>query len=110
MHEDGLIYRGSRLVNWDPALQTSLSDLEVVNKEKNVKLTSIKYKIDGTDQFITVATTRPETLLGDMAIAVHPMIKDTKNILVRMLSCHFVTEKFLLLQMIMWIWNLDQEQ
>ena len=72
LHEDGLIYRGSRLVNWDPALQTSLSDLEVVNKEKNVKLTSIKYKIDGTDQFITVATTRPETLLGDMAIAVHP--------------------------------------
>ena len=79
LHEDGLIYRGSRLVNWDPALQTSLSDLEVVNKEKNVKLTSIKYKIDGTDQFITVATTRPETLLGDMAIAVHPDDKRYKE-------------------------------
>ena len=70
--EDGLIYQGKRLVNWDPVLETSLSDLEVVNKDLTIKIWEIKYQLEDSDQFVTVATTRPETLLGDMALAVNP--------------------------------------
>ena len=72
LFEDGLIYQGKRLVNWDPVLETSLSDLEVVNKDLTIKIWEIKYQLEGSDQFVTVATTRPETLLGDMALAVNP--------------------------------------
>ena len=72
LHADGLIYRGQRLVNWDPVLKTAISDLEVVNEEEDGFLWSIAYPLtDGSDQVI-VATTRPETMLGDSAVMVHP--------------------------------------
>ncbi|MFT4797105.1 MAG: valyl-tRNA synthetase [Candidatus Azotimanducaceae bacterium] len=72
LYEEGLIYRGKRLVNWDPVLTTSISDLEVVAEEENGFLWHFKYPIVDSDQFVTVATTRPETMLGDSAVAVHP--------------------------------------
>ncbi len=72
LYEEGKIYRGPRLVNWDPVLQTAISDLEVVNSEESGSLWSIRYpRSDGTGDVI-VATTRPETLLGDVCVAVHP--------------------------------------
>ena len=80
LFDEGLIYQGKRLVNWDPVLETSLSDLEVINKDLTIKIWEIKYQIEGTDEFITVATTRPETLLGDMALAVNPKDKRFKNL------------------------------
>ena len=72
LFEEGLIYQGKRLVNWDPILETSLSDLEVINKELKIKIWEIRYQLEGANEFVTVATTRPETLLGDMALAVNP--------------------------------------
>jgi valyl-tRNA synthetase len=73
LHKQGLIYKDKRLVNWDPRLQTAVSDLEVENIEVKGKLWHIKYPIEGEEgRFITVATTRPETMLGDVAVAVHP--------------------------------------
>ena len=73
LHKDGLIYRDKRLVNWDPKLLTAISDLEVEQKETVGKMWQLRYPIEGEeDRFITVATTRPETMLGDMAVAVHP--------------------------------------
>ncbi len=72
LHEEGLIYRAQRLINWDPKLQTAVSDLEVENEEKNGTLWHIAYPVKGTDEKLTVATTRPETMLGDTAVAVHP--------------------------------------
>jgi valyl-tRNA synthetase len=72
LHEQGLIYRGQRLVNWDPVLKTAISDLEVVSEEEDGKLWSIAYPLsDGSGQLV-VATTRPETMLGDVAVMVHP--------------------------------------
>jgi valyl-tRNA synthetase len=72
LHEEGLIYRGSRLVNWDPVLKTALSDLEVLSEEETGHLYHLRYPLsDGSGELI-VATTRPETLLGDTAVAVHP--------------------------------------
>lgn len=72
LYEEGLIYRGTRLVNWDPKLGTAVSDLEVVSEEENGFLWHIRYPLVDSDQFMTIATTRPETLLGDTAVAVHP--------------------------------------
>ena len=72
LYRQGLIYRDRRLVNWDPKLQTAISDLEVENLEMKGSLWHIRYPIEGSDAFITVATTRPETMLGDTAVAVHP--------------------------------------
>jgi len=72
LYNQGLIYKDKRLVNWDPRLQTAVSDLEVENIEIKGHLWHIKYPIEDSDQFITVATTRPETMLGDTAVAVHP--------------------------------------
>src|SRR6202012_2813698 len=68
----GLIYKDKRLVNWDPKLHTAISDLEVEQIEVKGNLWHIKYPVEGTDEFIIVATTRPETMLGDTAVAVHP--------------------------------------
>jgi len=68
----GLIYRGNRLVNWDPALGTAVSDLEVNNVERDGHMWSIRYAVVGSDESLVVATTRPETMLGDVAVAVHP--------------------------------------
>ena len=72
LHRDGLIYRDKRLVNWDPKLMTAISDLEVQQVEVKGYLWHFRYPIEGSDRFITVATTRPETMLGDTAVAVHP--------------------------------------
>ncbi len=72
LYEEGLIYRGKRLVNWDPTLQTAVSDLEVIAEEKQGKLWHIRYPLSDGSGHLVVATTRPETLLGDCAVAVHP--------------------------------------
>src|SRR5689334_13671276 len=69
-HEEGLIYRGKRLVNWDPELGTAVSDLEVDSEEEDGRIWEIRYPGEGFS--LTVATTRPETMLGDVAVAVHP--------------------------------------
>lgn len=72
LHDDGLIYRGKRLVNWDPVMKTGLSDLEVLSEEEQGSLWHFRYPLtDGSDS-VVIATTRPETLLGDTAVAVHP--------------------------------------
>jgi valyl-tRNA synthetase len=72
LYKKGYIYRGTRMVNWDPAALTAVSDEEVFMKEATSKLYYVKYKIEGSDETITIATTRPETILGDTAICVHP--------------------------------------
>ena len=72
LYNQGIIYRGKRLVNWDIKLQTALSDLEVENKEIKSKLYFIKYNIDNSSDQLIVATTRPETLFGDTAICINP--------------------------------------
>ena len=72
LYREGLIYRGKRLVNWDPVLQTAVSDLEVVNTEEEGFIWEISYPLEDGSGSLTVATTRPETLLGDTAVAVHP--------------------------------------
>jgi valyl-tRNA synthetase len=72
LHEEGLIYRGKRLVNWDPVLQTAVSDLEVLNTEEDGSLWHLRYPLADGSGHLVVATTRPETMLGDVAVAVHP--------------------------------------
>ncbi len=72
LYEKGKIYRGVRMVNWDPAAKTALSDEEVVFKESHGKLYHLRYRIEDTEQFIIVATTRPETILGDTALCINP--------------------------------------
>ena len=72
LYQEGLIYRGKRLVNWDPVLHTALSDLEVISEEETGHLWHLRYpRVDGGESLV-VATTRPETMLGDVAVAVHP--------------------------------------
>ncbi|MCE5181083.1 MAG: valine--tRNA ligase [Betaproteobacteria bacterium] len=72
LYEQGLIYRGKRLVNWDPVLLTAVSDLEVISEEEDGFMWHIRYPVEDSDESLVVATTRPETMLGDMAVAVHP--------------------------------------
>ena len=72
LYKKKLIYKSKKLVNWDTVLKTAISDLEVDQREVNSKLYYIKYKIENSSEFITIATTRPETLLGDTGIAVNP--------------------------------------
>ena len=93
LHRKGKIYRGYRLVNWDPSLKTAVSDLEVVRQEKDGLLWHIKYPIEGTDDFITVATTRPETMFGDMAIAVNPDDERYKELIGKNIVLPFVGRK-----------------
>jgi valyl-tRNA synthetase len=81
LYEEGLIYRETRLVNWCPACLTVLSDLEVVHEERQGHLWHIKYPVPGTDVFLVVATTRPETMLGDTALAVHPEDERYKHLI-----------------------------
>ena len=80
LYEQGLIYRGPRLVNWSPGLQTAVSDLEVEREEEAGKLYYFKYPVEG-DNHIPVATTRPETILGDTAVAVHPEDERYKHLI-----------------------------
>lgn len=72
LYEKGKLYRGLRMVNWDPEAQTVLSNEEVLHEEETTKLYHVKYQVEGSDEYITIATTRPETIMGDSAIAVHP--------------------------------------
>jgi valyl-tRNA synthetase len=72
LHKKGYIYRGTRMVNWDPAGLTAVSDEEVIHKEVDSTLYHVRYKVKDADEYITIATTRPETILGDTAICVHP--------------------------------------
>ncbi len=72
LYQEGLIYRGKRLVNWDPVLKTALSDLEVISEEEAGSLWHLRYPLTDGSGFLVVATTRPETLFGDAAVAVHP--------------------------------------
>ena len=72
LYKKGLIYRGYRIVNWDPVSQTAVSDDEIFYEERNDKLYFIKYKLENSDEYVTVATTRPETMFGDTAVAVNP--------------------------------------
>lgn len=81
LYEEGLIYRGKRLVNWDPVLNTAISDLEVINEDCDGSLWYIKYPILDSNESLTVATTRPETMLGDTAVAVHPEDKRYQHLI-----------------------------
>ncbi len=72
LYEKGLVYRGVRMINWDPTAKTAVSDEEVVHKELQSKLYYLNYLVEGEDDYITIATTRPETILGDTAVCVHP--------------------------------------
>ncbi len=91
LYNKGLIYRGVRMVNWDPQAKTAVSDEEVTYFEENSKLYYVKYKIENEDKFLTIATTRPETILGDTAVCVNPddlrfaNLKD-KNVIVPMVD------------------------
>jgi valyl-tRNA synthetase len=81
LHEQGLIYRGKRLVNWDPVLGTAVSDLEVDSEEEDGKIWEIRYPLEDGSGSVVVATTRPETMLGDVAVAVNPGDKRYKSLL-----------------------------
>ena len=72
LYNKGLIYRGERIINWDPVAQTALSNEEVIYKEDKGAFYHLKYFVEGTDKYLEVATTRPETLFGDTAVAVNP--------------------------------------
>lgn len=87
LHKEGLIYKDKRLVNWDPKFQSAISDLEVEMKEQKGHMWHIRYPIEGeTEEFITVATTRPETMLGDTAVAVHPDDERYKDLIGKFVS------------------------
>ena len=87
------IYRGYRLVNWDPSLKTAVSDLEVIRQEKKGHIWHINYPLEDSGKFITVATTRPETMFGDMAIAVNPNDKRYKKLIGKFALLPFVNRK-----------------
>ena len=82
LYNKGLIYKGVRMVNWDPSAKTAVSDEEVVYKEEHSKLYYLRYRIDGTeDEYITIATTRPETMMGDTGVAVNPNDEKFKHLI-----------------------------
>ena len=81
LYDSELIYRGNRLVNWDIKLQTAVSDLEVINEEKNGYLYHLRYKVVDSNEFITVATTRPETFFGDSAVCINPNDERYKHLI-----------------------------
>ena len=93
LHRKNKIYRGYRLVNWDPSLKTAVSDLEVIRQEKEGLLWHIKYPIEDSDDFVIVATTRPETMFGDMAVAVNPNDDRYKNLIGKNIVLPFVGRK-----------------
>ena len=101
-----LLYRGKRLVNWDPVLLTAVSDLEVISKEESGYLWHIKYQVADSEEILVVATTRPETMLGDSAVLFIQMMSAISTWLESLSTCLFQIERFQLLLMIMLIWNL----
>jgi valyl-tRNA synthetase len=90
LYEEGLIYKDKRLVNWDPKLLTAISDLEVVQKEVKGHLWHLRYPIVGSDEVIVVATTRPETMLGDSGVAVHPANEKLRHLIGKMVRLPLV--------------------
>ncbi|MCS5592896.1 MAG: valine--tRNA ligase [Gammaproteobacteria bacterium] len=86
LFNEGLIYRGKRLVNWDPVLLTAVSDLEVINTEEQGSLWHMRYPIANSDEVLVVATTRPETMLGDSAVAVHPNDERYKHLIGKLVN------------------------
>jgi valyl-tRNA synthetase len=93
LHQEGLIYRGKRLVNWDPVLKTALSDLEVIAEEEAGSLWHLRYPLSEGGGFLVVATTRPETLLGDAAVAVHPDDERYRNLIGRRVRLPLTTRE-----------------
>ena len=93
LHDEGLIYRGKRLVNWDPVLHTALSDLEVLSEDEPGHLWHFRYPFAAGDGHVTVATTRPETMLGDSAVAVHPEDERYRDLVGQMLELPLVGRK-----------------
>jgi valyl-tRNA synthetase len=93
LHKKGKIYRGSRMINWDPAALTALSDEEVLYKEVASKLYHVRYPIEGSNDFITIATTRPETILGDTAVCVNPNDSRYKAITGKYVMIPFVNRR-----------------
>ena len=93
LYEKGYIYKGSRIINWCPVCKTSLSDAEVEHEEQDGHFWHIKYPIVGTDRFLEIATTRPETMLGDTAIAVHPDDERYKDIVGKMVLLPLVNKE-----------------
>ena len=81
LYDRGYIYRGKRMINWDPEAQTALSDEEVIHREEQSKLYHVRYKIKDSDQFVTIATTRPETILADTAVCVNPDDERYQNLI-----------------------------
>ena len=110
LYEKGLIYRGKYIINWDPVAKTALSDIEVIYKEIPGAFYHMRYPLKDGSGYIQIATTRPETMLGDTAVAVHPKDERYQHLLVKQLYYQLLTEKFQLLLMNMWIWNLEQER
>ncbi|WP_133138443.1 valine--tRNA ligase [Legionella genomosp. 1] len=86
LYDEGLIYRGTRLVNWDPKLGTAVSDLEVLSEEEDGQMWHIRYPLSNSDDSLVIATTRPETMLGDVAVAVHPEDERYKHFIGKMIS------------------------
>ncbi|MDA9217511.1 valine--tRNA ligase [Candidatus Pelagibacter ubique] len=93
LHKKGLIYKDKKLVNWDTVLKTAISDLEVDQREVNSKIYYIQYPIEGSSDFITIATTRPETMLGDTAIAVNPKDDRFKHLVDKFVTIPIVGRK-----------------
>ena len=85
LYNKSLIYRGYRMVNWDPEAQTTLSDEEVIYEERNGNLYYLEYPIKGSEDKVTIATTRPETILGDTAICVNPEDKRYTHLILKKL-------------------------
>jgi valyl-tRNA synthetase len=86
LYEQGLIYRGKRLVSWDPILKSAVSDLEVESEEEDGSMWHIRYPVDASNETLTVATTRPETMLGDTAVMVHPEDERYKHLIGRLVK------------------------
>ncbi|QHQ59545.1 valine--tRNA ligase [Anaerocolumna sedimenticola] len=93
LYEKGYIYKGSRIINWCPVCQTSISDAEVEHEEQAGHFWHIKYPIVGSDKFVEVATTRPETMLGDSAVAVHPDDERYKDLIGKMVKLPLVNKE-----------------
>ncbi|GIP16927.1 valine--tRNA ligase [Paenibacillus montaniterrae] len=93
LYEKGLIYRGKKIINWDPAARTALSDIEVIYKELNGHLYHLRYPLKNGSGYITVATTRPETMLGDTAVAVHPEDERYKHLIGEMIVLPIVNRE-----------------
>ncbi|MDC1463443.1 valine--tRNA ligase [Alphaproteobacteria bacterium] len=98
LHKKGLIYKDKKLVNWDTVLKTAISDLEVDQREVNSKIYYIQYPIEGSSDFITIATTRPETMLGDTAIAVNPKDDRFKNLVGKFVTVPIIGRKIKIIE------------